>query len=1312
MVPEALSALLNAGEQPVCVVSTDDSARERLAGRLSTVERSSAVTVAAVDSMTAVASDTTPAGVVYVSPEHGEKHPWDETNTTGTESRADAERRGPATLAGAIDDDRVPVVVVGSTVDVAAAYEAGVTEVIPLSVSEHAETIAERVAATVARYRRSELTGDLLDEVNDGIVLHDPETGEVVRANDRLYEMLGYDPETDDIRLDDIAGHDDEFTVERAVSLVRDAAEGSPSTFEWKDPTSDGSGLWVEVTLESASLAGEQYVVSSVRNVDARKRRERELEASRERLERLREITSDPDREFEAQVQALFEFGASQLGLDIAFLGHVDEDDGTFRIAHAYGDHPALEAGAESALAESYCRWTLDPDIGSPLAVDTAAEDETISSRAYERWGLECYLGAKITVNGSPYGTLCFADDEPRHRPFSDAERSLIEYMSQWLQQELERRAYLEEVEATRRRLDDTLERVQDGFFAVDNGWHVRYVNETGAEVLRRAMAKPYDAEELLGKHLWEEIPDAVETPLYDRFRTAMREQEPVTFEERYEPLDAWFEVRAYPDESGLSVYFSDVTERKEREQELYILERAMEEASLPLTLADPDAEGEPLVFVNEAFEVLTGYDASEAVGRNCRFLQGPDTDPDAVAEIREAIDDEETLSTELRNYTADGTPFWNRLELAPIYDEDGSLLRYLGSQYDVTEDHRNREVRRQLLSTTRDLVDASSRAEIASLVSDSAADILDHDVNAVYLCSDEAGADRLEPVAVSDPAVDLLDDLPSTSGDDLLQRALDRDDALRIDDVSEHEGVPESPLVPLRSLLLLPIEDAGVLVSGSADRASFDDAEVDRAQLLTTSAGRALARTERRAELKRYETVFETVQDKLYVADEDGHIEMVSEPLANAVGASQEELVGEHVSTVVTEETVDRGQEVVFDLLVAPEAASSTYEGALRDDTGTETPVEIEISVLPYENEFGGTVGAVRDISERRRREEELDVFQRAIDEAGVGLAMYDGEGRFEYVNEHYAQMLGMSREALETTPVWEVIEELDAATFDGFWASFIAGETRSTETTHRRADGSAVPVETVTTAVEIDGVRHHFVTVNEITSRRERRQQSEVLHRILRHNLRNDLTVVLGHAERLRTRRDGDVADAATTILETTEDLLSLTEAAKDAARLLGRDTVRKPVNVVEMLREEVRSLESAPELVVRTDLPDQQYVLAGTPLRMAFSQLLTNAVEHNDAASPRLCVGIATATDDTGWCTIEIADNGPGIPENELEVLAAGEVTPLKHGTGMGLWVAHWAVTRYGGELAFEESAAGGNKVCIKLPVADEPDGDDAP
>ncbi|MFC7019641.1 MULTISPECIES: PAS domain S-box protein [Haloarcula] len=130
----------------------------------------------------------------------------------------------------------------------------------------------------------------------------------------------------------------------------------------------------------------------------------------------------------------------------------------------------------------------------------------------------------------------------------------------------------------------------------------------------------------------------------------------------------------------------ADITERKEREHELEILRTAIDHAEIPLSLTDPSQEGNPLVYVNDAFEKVTGYAEPEAIGRNCRFLQGDQTDPETVATLREAIDAEEEATVELRNYRKDGEMFWNRLTVCPIYDEDGNLIRYFGSQQDITE--------------------------------------------------------------------------------------------------------------------------------------------------------------------------------------------------------------------------------------------------------------------------------------------------------------------------------------------------------------------------------------------------------------------------------------------------------------------------------------------------------------------------------------------------------------------------------------------------------------------------------------------------
>ena len=106
----------------------------------------------------------------------------------------------------------------------------------------------------------------------------------------------------------------------------------------------------------------------------------------------------------------------------------------------------------------------------------------------------------------------------------------------------------------------------------------------------------------------------------------------------------------------------------------------------MAMAVSDPRQHDNPLVFVNEAFCRLTGYTREEAEGRNCRFLQGPDTEPERVGEIRRAIANEDVIVTEIKNYRKDGTAFWNALHVGPIYDEHGQVIYHFGSQWDVSD--------------------------------------------------------------------------------------------------------------------------------------------------------------------------------------------------------------------------------------------------------------------------------------------------------------------------------------------------------------------------------------------------------------------------------------------------------------------------------------------------------------------------------------------------------------------------------------------------------------------------------------------------
>ncbi|WP_311170377.1 PAS domain S-box protein [Halobellus ordinarius] len=140
-----------------------------------------------------------------------------------------------------------------------------------------------------------------------------------------------------------------------------------------------------------------------------------------------------------------------------------------------------------------------------------------------------------------------------------------------------------------------------------------------------------------------------------------------------------------------------DITERKQREETLERRTQAIERAPIGVSISNPKEPDNPLIYVNEAFEELMGYSREEAVGRNCRFPQGENTDSERVARIREAIEAEEPIAIDIRNYRKDGTEFWNHLNIAPVRDDEGEVLNYVGFQQDVT-DRKQREAQLRIL--------------------------------------------------------------------------------------------------------------------------------------------------------------------------------------------------------------------------------------------------------------------------------------------------------------------------------------------------------------------------------------------------------------------------------------------------------------------------------------------------------------------------------------------------------------------------------------------------------------------------------------
>ncbi len=223
-----------------------------------------------------------------------------------------------------------------------------------------------------------------------------------------------------------------------------------------------------------------------------------------------------------------------------------------------------------------------------------------------------------------------------------------------------------------------------------------------------------------------------------------------------------------------------------------------------------------------------------------------------------------------------------------------------------------------------------------------------------------------------------------------------------------------------------------------------------------------------------------------------------------------------------------------------------------------------------------------------------------------------------------------------------------------------------------------------------------------------RERKQRLQVFNRVLRHNLRNDMTVVVNYAELVEEQTDDPaVRDAAAKILSRSEGLVGLGEKAQQIEQSLAGYDGPVTVDVCAEIRTVVSTLrEEYPQAEITSEMPERELARAIPALDAAVEDLCENAVEHSDVTDPTVTITVDTVAEDADrWVRIAVADDGPGISEYERDVLLSGRETDLEHSSGFGLWLVSWIVERSGGRLSFAENEPRGTVVELYLEPASE-------
>ncbi|WP_254765073.1 PAS domain-containing protein [Natrinema marinum] len=543
------------------------------------------------------------------------------------------------------------------------------------------------------RMRRENRTKfeSLVDAVEEDAIFMLDAAGHVRSWNAGAEQIKGYAPE-------DVLGEhvsvfytDEDRRAGVPESSLREAAEtGSTESEGWR-VRADGSRFWASVTItairdDDGDLEGYAKVI---RDMTDQRERERELRREHALLERILEISPTGIGVFDTDGQS------RRVNRHFTeYLGLGGDDSETYVL----GDRPLLDEDGEVVPY---------PERPAPRALATG----------------ETVIDQRVRVDAPDEGTRWLSVNAT---PLSD-ETGVVVAMADVTRLEEQSRRLERQRDDLESELEEVFDRVDDAFYAVDDEFRFTYVNDRAEDLLGR------DEADLLGQIVWEALPVPDDDPIRERFETAMATQTAMSFERFSEPLGIWETVRLYPSESGLSVYFTDMTERKERERELEEIQRRYR------ALVENFPNG-AVALVDEDLRYITFGGTPEGNADMTRSdLEGEhlhDALPDQIAEVvippYEAALDGDAAEFE---DTIDGRTY--QFQFFPVRDDSGDAFAAMAMSQEITEQkQRERELERQreqlaalnnlnnvVQRITEAVVDQSTREEIERVVCDHLAD-------------------------------------------------------------------------------------------------------------------------------------------------------------------------------------------------------------------------------------------------------------------------------------------------------------------------------------------------------------------------------------------------------------------------------------------------------------------------------------------------------------------------------------------------------------------------------------------------------------
>lgn len=550
--------------------------------------------------------------------------------------------------------------------------------------------------------------------------------------------------------------------------------------------------------------------------------------------------------------------------------------------------------------------------------------------------------------------------------------------------------------------------------------------------------------------------------------------------------------------------------------------------------------------YVNTAFERITGYSAEEAIGENPRVLKSGEMPESYYEELWETVHNGEMWVEEVINRRKNGEIYDAEQTIAPITGPEGEIIAYVAIQQDITERKRKQ---RKLLQY-RQTVENSSDLLIA----------VNTDLEVLFANKKYCQYHDLDQSKVEGES---------------LQEVLGRDTFAEIEDTVKAGLRGENPT---KKIVRETAHRGERILEGNLFQLRDEEDEIRGvAASLRDVTDRELLQEDLRDSKEQYESLFNSIQDGIVVADTDRRITNCNSAFTDLFGYDVDEIAGEQTRSLYASE--DEFQEM-----------GNAIEGHMDDPTFTHT--------VEYETKSGQT---------------------------------FPGETSVFYLRNADNEIMG-----------------------------FIG-------------------------------------VISDITERRDRIKQLQMVDRVLQHNFHNDLNVIQGFAENIEREGKPPVTTYGETIKKTSDSLLETVDTEREITKFLSDPPPTTMINVVQRCKTVVEAVSSTyPHAKISTNYYDEPTVETSVAIDQAIEELLTNSIIHANSNDPEISLTI-TASSDT--VSIQVTDDNPVIHEMERKVLTGEkEPTPLYHGSGMGLWLVHLIVNHSGGSLEFDENGVGGNVVSI--------------